>query len=337
MKKRYALLVFLLCSVSGMSVAEPLVIKFSHVVSPDTPKGKAAEKFKQLVEERSKKAILVEIYPNSKLYKDGDEMVALQEGAVQMIAPALGKLSQVGSRQFELFDLPFVFPNKETLYRAVDGELGKRLFSRLEPKGIVGLAFWDNGFKQMSANTPMRKVTDFTSLRMRIQPSKVLDVQMNALGASSKAMAFSEVYGAMKEGVVDGSENPLSNIYTKKMHEVQKHITLSNHGYLGYAVISNKKFWDGLKDDQRSLISQAMKETTIYERSIAQQENEESLAKIRAANTTEIHVLTDAEREQWLDALAPVNAVFEGLVGKANIKEIRDIAAQVVKDKAVKI
>jgi len=337
MNKRYVLLGLILFSVSCMSVAEPLVIKFSHVVSPDTPKGKAAEKFKQLVEERSKSTIKVEVYPNSELYKDKDEMVALQQGTVQLIAPALGKLSQFGSRQFELFDLPFIFPNKETLYRAVEGELGQRLFSKLDAKGIIGLAFWDNGFKQMSANKPLNRVADFNGIKMRIQYSKVLDVQMQALGASSKAMAFGDVHNAMQQGIVDGSENPLSNIYTKKMHEVQKHITLSNHGYLGYAVITSKTFWDGLKPDQRSLISQAMKEATIYERAIAQQENDESLAKIRAANTTEIHVLTEAEREQWMAALSPVNAVFEGLVGKENINELRGIAAQVAKENAAKI
>lgn len=336
MKKINVLLGILLLSVSAMSVAEPIVIKFSHVVAPDTPKGKAAEKFKQLVEERSKGAMKVEIYPNSQLYKDREELEALQLGAVQLLAPSMAKFGPLGAREFELFDLPFMFPNKETLYRTMDGVVGKRLFTKLETKGIVGLAYWDNGFKQMSANKPMHKVADFSGLKMRIQSSKVLDAQMKALGAMPQVMAFSEVYTALQQGVVDGTENPLSNVYTQKMHEVQKYMTLSDHGYLGYAVITNKKFWDGLTAEQRNLISQAMKEATVYERSIAQLENDESLAKIRAAKTTEIYTLTDAERAEWMKALLPVHKEFEGVVGKENLQEVYDIAAKLAKEKIAK-
>lgn len=334
MKKINVLLGILLLSISAMSVAEPVVIKFSHVVAPDTPKGKAAEKFKQMVEERSKGAMKVEIYPNSQLYKDREELEALQLGAVQMLAPSMAKFGPLGAREFELFDLPFIFPNKETLYRTMDGVVGKRLFNKLETKGIVGLAYWDNGFKQMSANKTMHKVADFSGMKMRIQSSKVLDAQMKALGAMPQVMAFSEVYTALQQGVVDGTENPLSNVYTQKMHEVQKHMTLSDHGYLGYAVITGKKFWDGLTADQRNLIAQAMKEATVYERSIAQQENDESLAKIRAAKTTEIYTLTQAERAEWMKALVPVHKEFESVIGRENIQEVYDIAAQVAKDAA---
>ena len=334
MKKIYVLLGVLLFSISAISMAEPVVIKFSHVVAPDTPKGKASEKFKQMVEERSKGAMKVEVYPNSQLYKDREELEALQLGAVQMLAPSMAKFGPLGAREFELFDLPFIFPNKETLYRTMDGVVGKRLFNKLETKGIVGLAYWDNGFKQMSANKPMHKVADFNGMKMRIQSSKVLDAQMKSLGAMPQVMAFSEVYTALQQGVVDGTENPLSNIYTQKMHEVQKHMTLSDHGYLGYAVITNKKFWDGLTEDQRKLISQAMKEATVYERSIALQENEESLAKIRAAKTTEIYTLTEAERAEWMKVLLPVHAEFENVIGKENLQEVYAIAAEVAKEEA---
>jgi len=335
MKNIYVLLGILLLSISAVSMADPVVIKFSHVVAPDTPKGKAADKFKQMVEERSKGAMKVEVYPNSQLYKDREELEALQLGAVQLLAPSMAKFGPMGAREFELFDLPYIFPNKETLYRTMDGVVGKRLFSKLETKGIVGLAYWDNGFKQMSANKPMHKVADFNGLKLRIQSSKVLDAQMKALGAMPQVMAFSEVYTALQQGVVDGTENPLSNIYTQKMHEVQKHMTLSDHGYLGYAVITNKKFWDGLTEDQRKLISQAMKEATIYERSIAQQEGDDSLGKIRAAKTTEIYTLTEAERAEWMKALLPVHKEFESVVGKENLQEVYDIAAQVAKEEAV--
>lgn len=315
----------------GANAADPIVIKFSHVVAPNTPKGKAAEKFKELAESRTKGQVKVEIYPNSQLYKDREEMEALQLGAVQMLAPSLSKFGPLGVREFELFDLPFLFPDKQTLYAVMDGDIGRRLFSKLETKGIKGLTFWDNGFKQMSANRPLHNVADFKGLKMRIQSSKVLEAQMKALGANPQVMAFSEVYSALQQGVVDGTENPLSNIYTQKMHEVQKNITLSNHGYLGYAVIVNKKFWDGLSPELRATLEQAMKEATAYERQIAQQENDEALAKIRAAGTTTVYTLTAKELESWKQALRPVHIEFQDVVGKDNIDAVNQLAAQVKK------
>lgn len=227
--------------------AEPVVIKFSHVVADDTPKGKGAAKFKELAEKYTGGAVKVEIYANSTLYKDKEEMEALQLGAVQMIAPSLAKFGPLGVRTFEVFDLPYIFDNAEQLHKVTTGELGKKMFASLEPKGIRGLAFWDNGFKSFSANKPLNAPADFRGLKMRIQSSKVLEAQMRALGALPQVMAFSEVYQALQTGVVDGTENPHSNLYTQKMYEVQKNITVSDHGYLGYAVITNKRFWDGLE------------------------------------------------------------------------------------------
>nr|WP_275937703.1 TRAP transporter substrate-binding protein [Sulfurirhabdus autotrophica] len=321
---------------SLVSAADPIIIKFSHVVAPNTPKGKAAEKFKQLVEERTSGNVKVEIYPNSQLYKDREEMEALQIGAVQMLAPSLSKFGPIGAREFEVFDLPYIFPNKETLYRVMDGEIGKSLMGKLDSKGIVGLSFWDNGFKQMSANRPLRNVEDFKGLKMRIQSSKVLDAEMKALGANPQVMAFSEVYTALQQGVVDGTENPNSNFYTQKMNEVQKHLTISDHGYLGYAVIVNKKFWDGLPGDTRKIVAQAMKDATEYEREIAKQENEEALTKVRAAGTTEVYVLPFKDRVIWQKALLPVHREFESVIGKDTIQAIYAIAAQVEKEKAGK-
>jgi len=324
-------------SVSSLAFsADAIVIKFSHVVAPNTPKGKAAQKFKELAEAYTAGRVKVELYPNSQLYKDREEMEALQLGAVQMLAPSLSKFGPLGVREFEVFDLPYAFPNKETLYRVMDGEIGKKLFTKLEAKNIVGLAYWDNGFKQMSANKPLRKVEDFRGLKMRIQSSKVLDAQMRALGASPQVMAFSEVYTALQQGVVDGTENPVSNFYTQKMHEVQKHMTISDHGYLGYAVITNKKFWDGLPQDIRGELEHAMKEATVYERDIAQKENDESLAKVRAAGTTEVYVLPLKERQAWFKVLLPVHKEFEEVIGKDLIQGIYNVAAQVEKEKAPK-
>jgi C4-dicarboxylate-binding protein DctP len=312
--------------------ADPIVIKFSHVVAPDTPKGRAAEKFKQLAEEKTKGRVKVEVYPNSQLYKDREELEALQLGSVQMLAPSMAKFGPMGVREFELFDLPFIFPNSTVLHRVMDGEVGSKLFAKLDTKGVTGLAFWDNGFKQMSSNRPMHSVADFKGLKMRIQSSKVLDAQMKTLGAIPQVMAFSEVYSALQQGVVDGTENPVSNFYTQKMNEVQKHTTMSNHGYLGYAVVTNKKFWDELPADIRSALTAAMKEATVFERDIAQQENDDALEKVRAAKTTEVYVLTESERAEWRKALLPVHAEFESVIGKDLIQSAYDAAAQVEKE-----
>ena len=316
--------------------AGEIIIKFSHVVAPDTPKGRAAEKFKQLAEQMTKGRVKVEIYPNSQLYKDREEIEALQSGAVQMLAPSMAKFGPMGAREFELFDLPFLFPDQEVLHRVMDGEVGKKLFAKLDTKGVTGLAFWDNGFKQMSSNRPMHSPSDVKGLKMRIQSSKVLTAQMKALGANPQVMAFSEVYTALQQGVVDGTENPVSNFYTQKMNEVQKHMTMSNHGYLGYAVIVNKAFWEGLPADVRSELTQAMKEATEYERSIAQSDNDDALAKVIAAKTTTVYELTPAEREEWKKALIPVHKEFEDVIGADLIQSVYNTAAEVAKEHAAK-
>lgn len=305
----------------------PIVIKFSHVVANDTPKGKAADRFKELAEKATKGRVKVEVYPNSTLYKDKEELEALQLGAVQMLAPSLAKFGPLGVKEFEVFDLPYIFPTKEVLYRVTEGPIGKDLFKKLESKGITGLAYWDNGFKVMSANKPLRTPADFKGMKMRIQSSKVLDVQMRALGANPQVMAFSEVYQALQTGVVDGTENPPSNLYTQKMHEVQKHVTVSNHGYLGYAVIVNKKFWDGLPADIRTALEGAMKESTRYANAIAQQENDSAMEAVKKSGKTEIYVLNDKERADWRKALLPVQKDVEGRIGKDLIGAVNKEAA----------
>jgi C4-dicarboxylate-binding protein DctP len=298
---------------------QPILIKFSHVVAPDTPKGKGAQKFKELVEERSKGAIKVEVYPNSQLYKDKEELEALQLGSVQMLAPSLSKFGPLGVKEFEVFDLPFLFKD-DAAYRAVtEGAVGRDLFKKLEPKGIKGLAYWDNGFHIMSANKPLHHVADFKGLKMRIQSSKVLDAQMRALGAVPQVMAFSELYQGLQSGVVDGTEGVPSNFYTQKIYEVQKHMTISNHGHLAYAVIVNKKFWDGLPDSARKILESSIKDATIYADNIATTENQQALDKIKASGKTTVYTLTPAERAEWTKALMPVHKEMEARVGKATI------------------
>jgi C4-dicarboxylate-binding protein DctP len=306
----------------------PIVIKFSHVVTRDTPKGQAAERFKLLAEQATKGRVKVEVYPNSQLYKDKEELEALQLGAVQMLAPSLAKFGPLGVKEFEAFDLPYIFPSKAVLNSVTEGPIGRSLLKKLETKGITGLAFWDNGFKVMSANKPLHKPADFKDLRMRIQSSKVLDAQMRALGASPQVLAFSDVYQALQTGVVEGTENPPSNMYTQKMHEVQKHLTVSNHGYLGYAVIVNKKFWDGLPTDIRRALDNAMKEATVYEKTIAQRDNDAALEAIRKTGKTHVYNLTPQEQAEWRAAMVPVQRAMESRIGKDLISSINREAAQ---------
>lgn len=335
MKLRSVMMFVLALGISNFALAaDEIIIKFSHVVAPDTPKGRAAEKFKQLAEQKTGGKVKVEIYPNSQLYKDREEIEALQSGAVQMLAPSMAKFGPMGAREFELFDLPFLFPDQAVLHSVMDGEVGKKLFAKLDTKGVTGLAFWDNGFKQMSSNKPMHSPSDMKGLKVRIQSSKVLNAQMKALGANPQVMAFSEVYSALQQGVVDGTENPVSNFYTQKMHEVQKHMTMSNHGYLGYAVIVNKAFWAGLPADIRSELTQAMKEATAFEREIAQKDNDDALAKVIAAKTTTVYELTPSERAEWQKVLMPVHKEFEEVIGKELIQTAYDAAAQVAKEQA---
>jgi C4-dicarboxylate-binding protein DctP len=300
----------------------PIVIKFSHVVATDTPKGKAAEYFKKLAEERTKGRVKVEVYPNSTLYKDREEVEALQLGSVQMLAPSLAKFGPLGAREFEVFDLPYIFDNYSELQQVTQGPIGQSLLSKLEPKGITGLAYWDNGFKVMSANKPLKATADFKGVKMRIQSSKVLESQMRALGAIPQVMAFSEVYQALQTGVVDGTENPPSNLYTQKMHEVQKFVTMSDHGYLGYAVIVNKKFWDGLPADIRTALEGAMKDATKYANDIARKENEDALEAVRKSGKSQILTLTADEKKAWKKALVKVHKENEDRVGKDLIASI---------------
>jgi C4-dicarboxylate-binding protein DctP len=309
---------------SGGALAQaPIVIKFSHVVAPETPKGKGADKFKELAEKYTNGRVKVEVYPNSQLYKDKEEVDALQLGAVQMLAPSLAKFGPLGAKEFEVFDLPFILPSKAALRKVTEGQLGKTLFKKLDSKGIVGLAYWDNGFKVMSANKPLRNVEDFRGVKIRIQSSKVLEAQMRALGAIPQVMAFSEVYQGLQTGVVDGSENTPSNMYTQKHHEVQKYITLSDHGYIGYAVIANKKFWDGLPADVRGQLDKAMTESTAYANEISQKENDEALAEMRKSGKSEFIELTAKQKAAWRKALEPVYADMASRVGKDVIEEFQ--------------
>ena len=303
------------------SAQSPIIIKFSHVVATDTPKGKASEKFKELAEKYTGGKVKVEVYPNSTLYKDKEELEALQLGSVQMLAPSNSKFGPLGIREFEVFDLPYILPDLKTLRKVTEGPLGARLLKLLDAKGMTGLAYWDNGFKQMSANKKLIAPADYQGVKFRIQSSRVLQAQFKALGSLPQVMAFSEVYQALQTGVVDGQENTWSNIYTQKMHEVQKYITETNHGYIGYVVIVNKKFWDDLPADIRDQLSKAMKEATDFNNAQSQKENDDALAEIKKGGKSEIIKLTPEQDEAMRKAMEPVYKDAASRVGQPLIDE----------------
>jgi C4-dicarboxylate-binding protein DctP len=316
-----ALLAFALCGAAAAADA-PIIIKFSHVNGNTSPKNLAAEYFKKLAEERTKGRVKVEVYPNSTLYKDAEEIQALQMGSVQMLAPTLGKFGPLGVRQFEVFDLPYLFDNFDDVHHVTQGPIGKKLFAALEPQGIKGLAYWDNGFKEMNANKPLRNVSDFRGIKLRIFSSKVLDAQMRALGAIPQTLAASEIYTSMQTGLVDGGENTLSTFNDFKFYEVQKFLTLSDHGYVGYAVVVNKKFWEGLPPDIRAILDQAMVETTAFANQSASNQNAAALEGIKKSGKTEIIALTPDEKRAWKKALLPVHQEAEPKVGKDLLQAI---------------
>jgi C4-dicarboxylate-binding protein DctP len=307
---------------SAVLAQSPIVIKFSHVVAPNTPKGKGADKFKELAEKYTNGKVKVEVYPNSTLYKDKEELEALQLGAVQMLAPSNSKFGPMGIKEFEVFDLPFIIPNLNALRKVTEGPMGDKMLKLLEPKGMIGLAYWDNGFKQMSANKALRVPADYKGLKFRIQSSKVLEAQFRSLGATPQVMAFSEVYQALQTGVVDGQENTPSNMYTQKMHEVQKYTTLTNHGYIGYVVVVNKKFWDDLPGDVRTNLNKAMKEATAYANKISAQENDEALDDIKKSGKTELITPTAAEMAAMRKAMEPIYEDMGKRVGKQLIDDV---------------
>ena len=309
----------------GTAMAQsPIIIKFSHVVANDTPKGKGALKFKELAEKYTNGKVKVEVYPNSQLFKDKEEIAALQLGSVQILAPSTSKFAPLGVKEFEALDLPWLFKDEATYAKAMKGPVGKWLFTKLEPKGISGLAFWDNGFHMVSSNRPLINPADFQGIKMRISGSKIADRYFRDVGAIPQIMAFSEVYHALQTGVVDGCENTASNYLTQKFHEVQKDITVSYHAHLQYAVIVNTKFWNGLPADIRTQLDKAMDEATDYTNSIARKENEDALAEIKKSGKTTLHYLTDDQRKAWQVAMQPTYKWAKGRVGG----EVLDLLAK---------
>ena len=293
-------------------------------MAEDTPKGLAALRFQALVQERSGGRINVAIYPEGRLYGDHDEMQALQLGAVEILAPSLSKFGRIGFPEFELFDLPFLFPDVASVRRITQGPLGQRLLARLQRQRLVGLGFMDNGFKHMSANRPLLAPDDFVGQRMRIQASRVLEAQMRALHAQPVTLPFSETRRALALGVVDGTENPISNFWTQGMHTVQSHLSLTQHGYLGYAVVTSLRFLSALPAPDRTLVREAMREAMAFANQIADAQNDNALAALRSYGGTRILVPGVTAMVRLRAAVQSVHRDLAQRIGAQWLQDARD-------------
>jgi C4-dicarboxylate-binding protein DctP len=311
-----------LALVDGVRADEPIVLKFSHVVAPDAPKGKAALFFKELAEKYTGGRVKVEVYPNSSLYKDKEELEALQLGSVQLLAPSMAKFSPLGVKEFDVFDLPFLLSDEARARQMMASPMMAELNKKLENKGVAPLAYWDNGAYDYTANKPLIMPDDFRGMKMRIQGGKVQDAVARELGAIPQIIAFGELYQALQTGVVDGEDNVPTNILTQRFYEVQKHLTISHHGRLTYALVTNKTFWNGLPPDVRAQLERAVKESTDFFNATAAKDNEDAIEKIKASGKTEIHVLTEAEKKAWINKLMPVHTEMQSRFGKDFIERI---------------
>ena len=310
----------------GGGDGDSFTIKFSHVVTTETPKGKAAEEFKKVLEEKTDGRITVEIYPNSELYGDEDELQALQSNSVQMLAPASAKFTTLAP-ELQVLDLPFLFDTVEDIPTIVapDSAVGKAIYEnqKLADNSTKVLGLWDNGLKSLSSNKPMHKPSDLEGLSFRIQPSDLLRAQFESWGADATPMAFGEVYNALQQRVIDGQENPYSNIESQKMHTVQKHITELNHGYIGYVLVINNEFFESLPDDLQTAVQEAADEASVYNREVATEVNAAAKKSIEDAGTTTIYTPTQQERQAFKDLVVPsVWNEFAGVIGEDLLAEV---------------
>ncbi len=302
-------------ALAGTVAAQPIVIKFSHVVAEKTPKGQGALKFKALAEARLPGKVEVQVFPSSQLFGDAKEIEALLLGDVQFIAPSLSKFDRF-TKTLQVYDLPFMFEDIAAVDRFQKSPKGQGLLTVMKSKGLLGVAYWHNGMKQLSSDKDQLKVpADVKGLKFRIQASDVLEAQFRALGANPQKMAFSEVYQALQTGVVDGQENTWSNIYSQKFFEVQKTIAVTNHGLIDYMVVTNAKWWDGLPADIREGLAASMAEATVYANTLANDLNESARKKIADAGKARIQPLSKADLALWQKAMEPVWKKFEGGIG----------------------
>ncbi|MGR6905504.1 DctP family TRAP transporter solute-binding subunit [Lysinibacillus sp. BSL11] len=289
-----------------LSHEEQIVIRFSHVVGENTPKGMAAIKFAELIKERSNGHVEIQVFPNGVLYKDGEEMNALLRGDIQMIAPAISKITTFVP-EWSVMDLPYAFKNAKEVHTYVESEVGQSLMKRLNKHNLISMGIWDSGFKQLSNSIrPIQNLTDLQGLRMRIMPSDILAEQFSIAGAYPRRIDFNTVFHQLQKGNVDGQENTLTNITSKNLHSLQDYLTISNHGYLGYLLLMNNEFWNSLPKNVQELLIDTLEEVQKWEWQQAENLSAERLQEMEACQCIQIHYLTEEEIEDWENAFKPV-------------------------------
>ncbi len=315
LKQTLASLIFGVTALSALSVsAAPLEIKFSHVVAENTPKGKMALRFEELVEQRLPGKVDVKVYPNSQLFTDGKVLEAMLLGDVQLAAPSLSKFQKY-TKKLQIFDLPFLFNNMAALDRFQQSPEGQELLTSLEKKGLKGLGYLHNGLKQLSAYSPIKTPADAKGKKFRIQTSDILAAQFEAVGAVPLKKPFSEVFTLLQTRAIDGAENPWSNIYSKKFFEVQPYITESNHGALDYMIVTSKEFWMTMPDDIRPIIEQSLKEAIAYGNEVAANKTQSDRQAIIDSGLSKVESMSAEERQLWIEAVQPVWKAFEDDIG----------------------
>jgi C4-dicarboxylate-binding protein DctP len=300
---------------AGPALARPILIKFSHVVAENTPKGQMANKFKALVEERLPGKVEVEVYPNSQLFGDNKVLEAMLLGDVQMAAPSLSKFSRY-TKKLQLFDLPFLFKDMNAVDKFQHSAPGQKLLQSVSKKGLIGLGYLHNGMKQLSASKPLRVPQDAKGLKFRIMSSDVLAAQFKAVNATPLKKPFSEVFTLLETRAIDGQENTWSNIYSKKFFEVQPYITESNHGVLDYMVVTSAEFWNSLPADIKPIVKKSLDDAIAFGNNVASEKAKNDRQKIVDSKRSEIITLNDSQRNQWVKAMRPVWIQFEGQIGK---------------------
>lgn len=305
-----------------LSHEEQIVIRFSHVVGENTPKGMAAIKFAELIKERSNGHVEIQVFPNGVLYKDGEEMNALLRGDIQMIAPAISKITTFVP-EWSVMDLPYAFKNAQEVHTYVESEIGQSLMKRLNKHNLISMGVWDSGFKQLSNSIrPIQNLTDLQGLRMRIMPSDILAEQFSIAGAYPRRIDFNTVFHQLQKGNVDGQENTLTNITSKNLHSLQDYLTISNHGYLGYLLLMNNEFWNSLPKNVQELLIDTLEEVQKWEWQQAENLSAERLQEMEACQCIQIHYLTEEEIEDWENAFKPVYDYYAENYGFKYIEEL---------------
>jgi C4-dicarboxylate-binding protein DctP len=298
-----------------------MVAKFSHVTAENSPKHLAALHFAQAAGVRSGGRFELQVYPNSQLYRDGEDLVALRNGEIEFVAVAPSKLTDFDP-DWQVYDLPYLFSSFSDVERLFNSPVGMKMRDGLERQGMVALAIWPNGFKELTnRRRPLVAPADFAGLTFRVQ-AQVLSDQFAAVDARAVLSGFDAVYSNLEHGQVDGQENTLNNIYTRNLTELQPYLTISDHGYLPYVVLVRKAWWQSLDPALRDQVQAGLDDATAWIRDNAQAINEDALKRITESGLVQVHVMTLAEREVLRVAFQPAYRAATTRLGAPFMNEV---------------